>query len=213
MATSLMVILTGILRYFPNTMLVTTIVIGLLTARLNWILIGVGGVLLSMFVLTLQYMFLRTLNIGEIPGAGVIEACTLLPVAAGGEFSALPSIWMALTTFFAAYIITNAAAIYSAPAKQAPTTIPVQQRKGLGLISILATVLLWLFLVIPRATTGCETIFGSLLGILIGGAVGYGWWHLLFACFQPVWPDIHGVMIGTAPGVLRVGPLVCAPKK
>jgi len=212
-ATPLMEILAGILRYFPNTMLTTLMVVGLLTARLNWIMIGVGGILLSIFVLTLQYIFLKSLNLGVIPGSAVIEACSLLPITGDAEFSSLPSIWMALTTFFASYILTNAVAIYTTPAtkKSANSSIPVQQRKGLGIISIVAVLLMWLFLVIPRAITGCETVFGTILGVGLGAVAGWGWWQILYACFQSAWPDIHGVMLGTAPGALRSGPMACLP--
>lgn len=210
MATPIIEILAGVLRYFPNTMIITTLFGGLLLARLNWIMVGVGALVLSVLVLTVQYIFMRSLNLGAIPGAAVLEACSLLPVTAGVEFSSLPSIWLALTTYFATYILTNAINIYTTPAKRAPASIPVQQRKGLGLISAMATALLFVLLVVPRAFTGCETWIGGGLGIAVGAVAGWAWWNLLYLCFQPAWPDIHGVMLGTTPGSLRVGPLACA---
>jgi hypothetical protein len=212
MVASIMETLAGVLRYFPNTMIVTFLTVGLLTARLNWFAVGAGGVLLSILVLIFQYIFLQALNLGPLPGAAILESCSILPITTTeGKFSAFPSVWMAVTTYFATYILTNAVNIYTAPANQASTRIPVVQRKGLGLISIIATVFLWLFLVVPRSFTGCETIWGSLLGIGIGATAGWAWWKFLYACMQPAWPDIHGVMIGTAPGALRIGPLACSP--
>ena len=52
----LMDMLTGIHRYFPNTMIVGLIVLGLALVRVSWVLVGIGGIILSLMlvVLTLE---------------------------------------------------------------------------------------------------------------------------------------------------------------
>jgi hypothetical protein len=175
----------------------------------SWILIAVGSLLLSIAVLTVQYIMTKTLSLGPMPGAAILDACSMIPVATGG-YSTTPSLWMALSSFFATYIIVNAANIYSMnPSGIAKEALPVQQRKGLGLISMLATVLLFLFLIVPRYTTGCETMVGSILGLGMGVIMGWAWWRILEACGSDVFPDIHGVMIGLKPGQLRSNPMAC----
>ena len=212
---NLVELMSGILRYFPNTMIATLFVLGITTGKLAWILVSIGGILIVILTLLIQYMFLKSLGIGPLsdrPGASVIEACSMLPVA-GGEYSAVPSVWVATSAFFATYIFMNAANIYSqTPARINKEKLAVQQRKGMGLISMIAVSLLFIFLLVPRYWTSCETIMGIVLGLLIGHAGGAAWWKILDACGPDVYPDIHGVMIGLKPGALRTNPVACAPK-
>jgi hypothetical protein len=124
-----------------------------------------------------------------------------------------PSLWIALTSFFTTYIFTNALNVYSQTPlnTKAAFSISVQQRKGVGLISMLAIIVLAFFLVVARyMSTDCETILGIILGLTLGIGAGYCWWLLLDACGSDVYPDIHGVMMGSKPGLLRNGPVACA---
>jgi len=209
---NLVELMSGILRYFPNTMIATLFVLGITTGKLAWLLVSIGGILIVILTLVIQYMFQKSLGIGPIPGAAVIEACSMLPVA-GGEYSAIPSVWVATSSFFATYIFMNAANIYSqTPARINKDKLAVQQRKGMGLISMIAVILLFIFLLVPRYWTSCETILGIVLGLIIGHAGGVGWWKILDACGPDVYPDIHGVMIGLKPGALHTNPVACQPK-
>jgi len=195
-------------------MIVTLFVLGITTGKLAWILVAIGGILITIATLTVQYLFLKTLGLGPLdgPGAAIVEACSLLPTAVGGEYSATPSLWTAMSAFFATYIFMNAANLYTqTPARINKEKIGVQQRKGMGLISMLAAVLLFVFLLVPRYWTSCETIFGLVLGLAIGVAGGVVWWKILDACGPDVYPDIHGVMIGLKPGALRTSPMACKP--
>lgn len=213
-STSVQELLSGILRFFPNSMIVTLAVLGVATGRLPWILISFGGLLTVILALTFQYMFGKIPFLGSdaMPGVALMEACSLIPVAAGATYSALPSVWVATTSFFATFIFINAAQIYTqVPANPAKKdAIAVQQRKGMGLISMLAVSVLFVALLAPRWFTGCENIGGLIMGLAIGIASGWCWWTLLDACGSAVYPDIHGVQMGLIPGSLRSGPLVCA---
>lgn len=211
--------LSGILRFFPNAMISTLFVVGMLTGRQSWILVAVGGVLVTILTLTLQYLFTKVVGPmpgwAELPGQHVIAACSLLPSAEGGNYNALPSLWVALSAFFATYIFTNASNVYnqSPPSSKAAASISVQQRKGVGLISMLAIIILFLFLLVARyMTTDCETVFGVLAGAIIGIVGGTLWWAILNSCGADVFPDIHGVMVGSNPGLLRMGPMACVKK-
>ena len=203
----------GILRFFPNTMIVTLFIVGIVTAKLSWIMIAIGGILLSIAVLTLQYLFGKVTGIGPIPGAAVMEACSLLPpISSTATYSAMPSLWMALASYFVTYIIVNATRVYTAkPVNSSNNSIAVQQRKGIGLISMLAAAILFIILVAARSRTSCETRIGGFLGAGAGVAMGWVWWQVLNACGSDVFPDIHGVMMGLQPGVLHTGPVACTP--
>lgn len=207
---SIVEMLTGIMRYFPNTMLITLFVVGITTGKLAWILIAIGGILVSMLTLTVQYMSTKAFGLGPMPGAAVIESCSLIPIITTQEYSTTPSLWIALTSFFLSYIFVNANHIYSAKQSRGKKEIiPVQERKGIGLISMLAVSLLLLFLIVPRYYTSCETIAGLITGLAIGIGGAVGWWYILSACGADVYPDIHGVMIGLRPANLHTNPVAC----
>ena len=212
MAANVLDLLSGILRYFPNTMIATLLVGGIALGKMSWILIAVGGILAAIAALTLQYALFQSFHLGTLPGAAVLEMCSILP-AASGAYLTLPSLWMTLTAFFTTYILTNASVVYSTtPAQATSTALPVLQRKGVGLISMLAMTILFLFLAVPRFRTGCETVAGSLSGIGLGAVLGWAWWNVLNASGPDVYPDIHGVMIGLKPGALHKSPMACRPK-
>jgi hypothetical protein len=208
---SVVELLSGILRLFPNTIIATLFVVGIATGKISWIFIGVGALLMTVATLVVQYILSKTINFGPMPGAEVMEACSILPTAAGA-YTTTPSLWIALSTFLVSYIFINASNIYATkPHRKSQDAISVQQRKGTGLISMLAVCLLFLFLLVPRWNTTCETLIGMLLGAAMGIAGGWIWWKVLDACGPDVYPDIHGVMMGLKPGGLRTGPVACTP--
>lgn len=207
-------LLSGIHRYFPNVMTASLIVIGLLTAKVGWVLVGVGAILLAIIVLILQYTINKMIGLGDMPGLDVLKACSIIPsVSSDAVYRTTPSVWMALTAFFLTYIIVNASNVYTTtPAKKAKDSIPVQQRKSIGVLSMLAVAILFILLLIPRYASPCESTMGTILGLAIGGAAGWGWWQILNACGADVYPDIHSVMIGLKPASLRTSPVACVPK-
>jgi len=209
-------ILSGVLRYFPNTIIVTLFFIGIAMGKLAWIFVAIGGLLVTLLTLVVQHIFLKAVPVTlGIPGenSAVIEACSILPIAEGGTYSAVPSLWVSLSSFIATYIFVNAANIYSqAPARVNRNKLAVQQRKGMGFISMIAAALLFIFLLVPRYWTTCETILGIVTGLFLGIGSGWLWWEILNACGSDVYPDIHGVMIGLKPGSLHTNPVACAPK-
>jgi hypothetical protein len=204
--------LSGIHRYFPNTMITALIVLGLALARVSWVLVGIGGLLLTILIALLQFFFGKfdLTRTQQIPG--LVEACSVLPIA-GSEYAMLPSYWVAITTYFLSYILNNAVSVYSTnPTRQPNTTIAVQQRKGLGVISIVAICIAALLLLVPRFfANGCESWTGIGVSLVLGGVWGYGWWMILNAQGDDTYQDIHGVMIGLKPGDLRTGAVACVP--
>ena len=218
MFTTIQELLSGILRFFPNSMIVSLAILGIATGRLPWILTSIGGIVVVILTLTVQYLISRTFGdiVAGAPAGVMMEACSLIPVAAGAgsSYTSLPSVWMATTSFFATFIFVNAVRLYvQVPSNGASKDlISVQQRKGMGLISMLAVLILFFALFIPRfMPRTCESTFGTLFGLAIGISCGYCWWRLLDACGSATYPDIHGVQSGLMPGALRTGPLACAP--
>jgi hypothetical protein len=212
---SVIELLAGILRLFPNMMMVTLFVVGIATGKLAWLAAASGGAIVAVAVLAGQVLSSKLSGDKTIPGFDVVEACSLIPTMRGEQYTYTPSFWVALTTFFASFIFTNALNVYSAqPGPSAKSeVIPVQQRKSIGLISMISVTILFLFLMIARWNTSCESLAGLITGIIIGAGTAVGWWYLLGICGMGVFPDIHGVMIGLGPAALRINkPVICIKK-
>lgn len=205
-------LLYGIHRYFPNIVILTLLVGGLAMGKIAWLMVALGAIVLVLANTFVQYLLRIPLSgYSAIPGVAAIQACSMLPSGPGESYSNLPSMWVTLTTFFAAYIMRNAVNIYTTkPQNVSNEAIQVQQRKGVGIISMMAVVILYLVLMVGRYMTGCESIGGLLVGVVLGAVMGYTvWWPILNACGPSVYPDIHGVMIGLTPGALHNVPQAC----
>ena len=201
--------LTGIYRYFPSTMITALFVLGVALGRVSWVLVGIGGILVTILIMGIQVIINRMSPTNQTPG--LMEACSVLPIV-GAEYSMMPSFWITVTTYILVYIMSNAVSVYSKnPTKQSNTAIAVQQRKGLGVISIIAVLIVGLLLLGTRMMSPCESWLGIISSTIIGGGVGYGWWAILNAQGNDIFQDIHGVMVGLQPGDLRTGPLACTP--
>jgi hypothetical protein len=220
--TALQDVLAGVLRYFPNTMIASLFVGGLTLRRLSWILVSSGAALLALFVVTLQYVFGKGFGIGSVPGDAIMEACSLIPISKGATYSYIPSLWISLTSFFAMYILVNAYTIYTTrPTNVSNDALPVQQRKGLGLISMFATAILAFFLIMVRQRSLCETwgytswiqmLMGLVGAVVLGGGWAYIWWKILNACGGYSLSDLHGVLLALKPGALHTQPMICRPQ-
>ena len=202
----LMDMLTGIHRYFPTTMITGLIVLGITLCRVSWVLVGIGGLILTIVVLIFQVLIG-----GQPQSPGLVEACSVLPLS-GSAYYTIPSFWLTLTTFFLTYIMSNAVSVYSKnPTKQPNTAIAVQQRKGLGVISIVVVLVLGIILLGARMMSPCESWGGIITSTLLGGVSGWAWWKALSSQGNDIFQDIHGVMVGLQPGDLRTGPVACVP--
>lgn len=219
-------LLTGVGRYFPNTMLAVTLIGGLALGNLPWVLLGTGAVALSLVFVAAQgilgsFGFL-TNWFPRTTDAAILQACSVVPLAANSTLYYLPSLWATLTTFFLASIWSNASAVYTTPATKLPAeALPVQHRKSVGVVSMVAVAILFVLLMAHRMRTGCEYTWNALgfpipIGVLLGIAVGAGWaqlWRTVVgASNSSLYTDLHGVMAGLQPGSLRTNPLACAPR-
>jgi hypothetical protein len=217
MSSTIVEMLSGILRLFPNTMAITMFVVGMTTGKIAWILAAIGGILVVIAIGTIQYLLSKVgLGDSSIPGFDVVEACSLIPPMKDDGYVYTPSLWASLTTFFLTYILVNAVNVYTAPPGHGSNkdVIGVQQRKGIGIVSIFAVVILFLFLMAARYYTQCEKWYGMIFGAVIGAGIAYGWWRFLGACGADVFPDIHGMMVGLGPADLRAmdRPIICLKK-
>lgn len=221
----------AIIRQFPNIMTITLLIGGILLAKIPWIMAAVGAIVTTLVITAVFHLgvksFLDLMSpesyavklfsllglYGSRSATGIEEVCALIPTMGlgGGTIITGPSLWIALMTFYLAYVATNAINVFTTkPAQASPDTIPVAQRQGVGVVSLLAIAVLFLLLLTIRATSSCETVSGSIAGVVLGGVMGYGWWRIMALCGD-LFPDVHGVMIGLKPAQLKTSPLACVP--
>ena len=125
------------------------------------------------------------------------DVCSLVPGKTdyGLPFlNVAPSYWMAQVLFFASFLISNAAAIYSMEPSAKADSEKVQNRKTQALLSILITTVLTVVAVLARKfLVGCETWTGMLVAFLIIPPLGYGWYKLARECSARD-SDIFGIV-------------------
>jgi hypothetical protein len=112
--------------------------------------------------------------------------CNLVPSApipeSNGMIGVAPSHWSAQITFFFVFLMTNAMVLYNKPPTEGADPAKVANRKAQTLTAFLISFALFVALIVLRQTTGCETIVGTALGILIVAPIANGWYHLAALC-------------------------------
>ncbi len=128
-----------------------------------------------------------------------------------GEIMVAPSYWLSATSFFAIFSIYNSVRVAAREPKKGVDAQLVSARRAFS-ISTAIVGFIFLALIALRAFTGCETLVGGLLGVLVGGGVGIGFWHLLDACGTGKLPDILQVVGSMAPETAKTQqPVMCVP--
>ena len=203
---SMLEITTGILHYLPNIVLISLCILGIFTYNPTWILVSIGGIVLTILVMLIQYIFYDVLHWIAYPGYAVVSACSLMQKTS--NIAILPSLWITLNAFFIGYILRNAINIYTMKPSNSVdnNALNVFNRKSVGLISMLAVIILGLFLLIYRWNRHCDssggvwmTLLNFILSSIVGLGFGIAWWYFLYATKSVVTPDIHGVTIGLNP--------------
>jgi hypothetical protein len=204
-----------IARFFPIAVLTTLIFGGIALNQIAWVVVGSVGFALMLLIATLHYWPLGifpNFAMASAPSMALLEACAVLPGGAGSYDSRL-TYWLTSTVFLLSYVVMNASQIVKKVPEKAPSgSAPVLSRKGVGVASLIAALILVIALPALRSFGNCETVISYILGTLMGGAAGVGLWYILNVGNGngSVLSDIHGVLIGTSPGTLRTGPLACA---
>lgn len=189
-------------NYFPNTLTVSLLVLGLFLGIPTWIAVACGAIaLIGILILFQGLTNTVSADYFVLPGSEAIESCSIvLDKEFKGRFNSAPSMWMAITWYYLAYIMINAYNVFTISSNsKIKNTMSVLNRKMRGPISMIITAVLLLCIIIYRFFNmgRCENI----VGVVLGGALGIGMaivmWMLLKSCGDIVKPDIHCVMIGT----------------
>lgn len=122
-----------------------------------------------------------------------------------------PSLWVSTTVFYAAFSIYNGIKILSRSPTFGASDDMLDARRAFS-ITVITTGILFALLIFARGFTGCESWFGTGLGVAIGIGCSIGFWHILDACGTGAMPDVHQVIGALAPpGSGKDIPVVCTP--
>lgn len=121
----------------------------------------------------------------------LVPSAPLLPGA--GMIGVAPSYWSAQITFFFVFLMTNAMVLYNKPPTEGADPAKVANRKAQTLTAFMISFVVFLVLIGLRQGTGCETIAGTALGILIMAPIAYGWYKLAAVCGAKD-ADVFGIL-------------------
>jgi len=138
----------------------------------------------------------------------------------------ITSIWMSMVTFFIGYLLTNAYQLYSRETEdstirinQKPATDrdptpdlnkKVTNRKTQAIIAIISIIVFALAVIGTRIYGGCDRIAGTVLGGIIFGGLGVGWYILLSLTGHDRLSDLFGIANRLLPpSAIENKPIAC----
>ena len=233
----------GSFNNFPLTMAGVMLVIGLMTANYAFLFFLCGMLIIAPIIHAIASPLLEMLlslfgidpSIYKVPARDicslVIPFTTNLPTNTSSTqlVNVSPSMWMSLTVFFFAYILTNAISINNRPDENVPVVtssttkddeekINEQQarittRKRLTMISIITSAVIAVaFIAIRAMKSGCETMVGVIASLAIFAPLGYGWYAILSYAGQDRLSDLFGIANRILPSsAMSDGPYACLP--
>ena len=140
-----------------------------------------------------------------IPGNNRLESLNI---------NVAPSYWMAHIIFFLSYILANAFTIFNLPENPKIDAILISNRKSKARMIIISTIFFAMVFSFFKISTRTETLPGLIIGILLGGILGYSWYKFGESLGTRA-ADIFGIVQQTIPSsASNEKPMTCvyAPK-
>jgi hypothetical protein len=125
------------------------------------------------------------------------------------QTSYAPSWWTTSATFFVVFTLWNAFAVLFSSNSNASTEQKTNRRAYC--LSVIVISCIFVFLGLTRVFSGCETVWGALVGVLLGAIEGIAYWYILNACHSGIVPDVLQIIQNSAPASTGdLTPIVCA---
>ena len=206
--------LLGAYHDLPNVLFMGSLILGSMTGYLPLVWLALGLIFNGASISILQGLFkLLFPTWSQIAIDASYNACAVIGRAiskSSGVQYVAPSHWISATVFFAVFIIYNSIQIYLREAPIGVSEDKIDNRKAFSFTTLIMGLVFFL-LALTRGFTGCETWFGGISGMFIGGGLAVGYWHLLDACGSGLVPDILQVVASSAPtGADDETPIVCS---
>jgi hypothetical protein len=216
-------------RSFPTAFAGTTLFLGLFTGNYA-MLFFLMGLLLWVPLVNMGVNFLGGLLPTTWMGLRQGPVCNLVlkdsqigeGVGTAGT-QQLVSDWIAMTIFIFSYLFTNALMLYKLPVEyaanataddKAATDEKAGLRKSRAVVSLIMILAVGLvFLTLRLAVSKCDSILGAVIGLLVYGGLGFGWYKALSKTGQDRLSDLFGVANRLlSPSALTNQPYACLPQ-
>ena len=197
------VFLYGGMRTLPLTLAGTMAIIGLFTANYAMMFCLVGLIIVTPIlamslnkIVDLIY-FATGFDMFRVKSSEVCNIVIPYSTLSNPSKAEFASIFCttshAMICFFLGYILTNAVRLYTTPPPEQADPIKVSNRKSHAVMAI-ASIVVFAFIAIGfRSYTGCETTIGLLVGALLFGGLGVGWYYALSQPMEGRLADIFGI--------------------
>ena len=197
------VFLYGGMRTLPITLAGTMVILGLFTANYAMMFFLFGFMIVTPILsailnkiadaLVLAFNFnifkTKTSDICKI----VIPYSTLSNPSKVENENIVCTISFAMICFFLGYMMTNAVTLYRRPVEDGADPVKVSNRTSRAILSIISIVVFAIIAIGFRIYAGCEPNVGIVMGVLIFGALGYGWYTMLSGPSDGRLADLFGI--------------------
>jgi hypothetical protein len=210
--------LLGAYHDLPNVLMMGSLILGGMSGYLPLIWMGIGLIANAGIIQVIQ-MFIKILFDTSEGSQYAVEnafACSIYnqgmtPTAASQRVFVMPSQWLGGSAFFVVFSIYNAIRVALRKSVPGASERMVNVRRAFSM-SVLIIGIFFMALVAGRGFSGCETWVGGTLGVLVGGGIAIGYWHLLASCNGGRVPDVLQVINALPPvgGDDAKVPVVCA---
>lgn len=210
--------LLGAYHDLPNVLMMGSLILGGMSGYLPLIWLGIGLIANAGIIQVVQSILAILFEKSDYESMIVTDnafACSIfnqgmVPGAVSKLFVA-PSHWLGGSAFFVVFSIYNAIRIALRKPVPGASERMVNVRRAFSM-SVMVIGIFFMALILGRGLSGCETWLGGGLGILIGGGVAVGYWHLLAACNGGRVPDVLQVVNALPPtGDDEKVPVMCTP--
>jgi hypothetical protein len=210
--------LTHGIRILPLILAFTSLVFGVGVGNIAFAFIAAGLLLLVPIVSLLGdaifsklFGLISALPVSLYSHPSSPECGILAPSPSGLTIISTMSYWTTAVSFFFSYFIFNAITLFERPSAKNASHEKVQARKVQSAMAIVVAGVLFLLLIGYRMQIRCESVLGLLLGVLGGGALGYGWFEFLKACSGDRLVDLFGIANRIMSADRGSVPQVCVP--
>lgn len=204
----------------------TMLLLGLFTGNYAMLFFLVGYLVMVPFV-NFAINWVASDLVPEFMRAKIGDVCSIVvPFLTNSSTSPtyhIVSQWVAMISFFFGYIIHNSVALFVrepeptgsvklSEEKVIENERKTSYRKTQAMISLLTTIVFAFLLFIIRFNTGCESVVGMIIGIVVYFIIGYFWYNALSSIQQDRLSDLYGIANRLLPpGAIANAPVVCLP--
>jgi hypothetical protein len=215
------IFLYGGMTTLPLTIAGTMLLLGLFTANYAMMFFLLGYLLLSpLATIILNLLLPPNTLFPDVP-----SRCQLTyhnqktaDSASGGP---LTTTWMSMVSFFLGYMINNASQLLSRESPDesllvtsdgATISKKILNRKSQALMSLISIVVFSIVVIYFRYSTGCDSILGIILTLVLSGTTGFVWYSILSLIGQNRLSDLFGIANRLLPpSAIQNQPIACMP--